>query len=446
MKKVFYVSDSYPEKTLSFNNEHNSLDVVGNRINPQLYFLNSGEDIIVYAPYEGFAALIDINEYKYLKKHKIADINIPADLKIFYKNYYIDKSTQEINRNINELTVFMGDACNLSCSYCFAATLRNGKFDKDKIISGVKIILEKYTNIEYLSFFGNGEPTLYFDTIKDIVESTSNRIKEYFLTTNGVFGLRTEEIVRFLVKNNFYVQLSFDGNESIQDLQRPLARGGSSYKYIINTINEFKKYGDINKYVYPRFTLTDFSAKNLKTIIKFFKDIGFEKIRFAELEKTGKAEKNDSASTNQPNSTSIVPAIIDAMIFAESLNIDFKGDYIPTTPHLEYSCANMRGNSIVMNKNLNLLSCVNDEEEWVIGKVDTENKKIDLQNEKINLFRNRKMSNFEECIECPVKCGGGCTELSYHYNKSLNVAGEYKEKCDAMRSILAGYLVKKLKN
>ena len=443
MKKIFCFSDCTDEM-LFLNNKYASLDIAGNRINPQLYFFNSDGNMIAYAPYDRFAALIDINEYKYLKEHKIADSNTPADLKIFYKNHYIDKSVTEINKYINELTVFTGDSCNLACSYCFAATLRGGKFDKDKCISGVKIILEKYTTIKYLSFFGNGEPTLYLDVIKDVVKSTSNMVKEYFLTTNGVFGSRTEEIVKFLVENNFYIQLSFDGIRNIQDLQRPLASGGSSYKYIINTINEFKKYGDINKYVYPRFTLTDFSAQNLKAIIKFFKDIGFEKVRFAELEKTGNAEKIDSIYTNQPNSTSIVPALIDAMLFAESLNIDFKGDYIPTTPHLEYSCANMGGSSIAMNKNLELLSCVNDEAEWIIGKVDIENKEIKLQKEKIDLLRNRKMSSFEECTKCPVKCGGGCAELSYKYNKSLNVAGEYREKCDAMRGILAGYLTRKL--
>jgi len=54
----------------------------------------------------------------------------------------------------------------------------------------------------------------------------------------------------------------------------------------------------------------------------------------------------------------------------------------------------------------------------------------------ISELQKRNMLAFEECKSCPVKCGGGCTHYFYLTYKALNVPGDYKEKCEALRSIL----------
>jgi len=59
-------------------------------------------------------------------------------------------------------------------------------------------------------------------------------------------------------------------------------------------------------------------------------------------------------------------------------------------------------------------------------------------------LQKRNMLAFEECKSCPVKCGGGCTHYSYLTYKALNVPGDYKEKCEALRLILYKYLIAKL--
>ena len=96
--------------------------------------------------------------------------------------------------NPTELTVFLGDACNLSCVYCNATRARNEKrFNIENTILAVKTVLKTYP-IKHISFFGNGEPLLYFDAIKKIVTLAENYgIRSFYVATNGVFGDHTAE-------------------------------------------------------------------------------------------------------------------------------------------------------------------------------------------------------------------------------------------------------------
>ena len=102
----------------------------GLSINDQLYFLEDDKDILVYAPYDRFAALIDRQEYEYLLAHPVSDDKIPKDLvdKKFYgvKRPEVGES-KDIIFNPTDLTVFLGDACNLRCVYCNATRARDAK-------------------------------------------------------------------------------------------------------------------------------------------------------------------------------------------------------------------------------------------------------------------------------------------------------------------------------
>ncbi|BCS91094.1 MAG: hypothetical protein ARM1_0551 [Candidatus Micrarchaeota archaeon] len=116
-------------------------------------------------------------------------------------------------------------------------------------------MLERFP-IKEISFFGNGEPLLYFDTIKKIVELAKSKGQYSFtICTNSVFGNRRSEIVRFLVENNFYMQISIDGYKAIQDKQRPMANKRSPSEEVEKTIEEIIDV-DLDKFAMARFTLT----------------------------------------------------------------------------------------------------------------------------------------------------------------------------------------------
>lgn len=428
--------------------------VTGLPINEQLYFLEDDHNILVYAPYDRFAALIDEKEYNYLITHSVSDKEIPRDL-LYGKFYSVNNEigTNYVNLpenpiNPTELTVFLGDTCNLSCVYCNAIRARDEKgFDVKNTLLAVKSILGKYP-IKHISFFGNGEPLIYFDALKKIVKFAENcGIKSFYVATNGIFGNHTAEYVKFLIQHNIYTQISIDGYEEIHNLQRPLPTGEGSFKHVIKTILEFKRYGDINKHCFARFTLSEYASKHLREIILFLYKIGFRKIRFAELIPEGRAQEQLSELTRPPSPLSVVDSIVEALLLADSLGINLTGDYDPRSPSEAgiFPCPYMGGKAIALNKNLKILSCLEDYEKWVIGEVNLKNENIVINKEKLSEVQKRNMLAFEECDSCPVKCGGGCTHYSYLHYKTLNIPGDYKEKCKALRLILQKYLMIKLR-
>jgi len=434
-----------------FQNIFSNKESIGLPINKQLYYFNYN-DIVAYAPYERFAALINEKEYDYLLTHPVSDRNIPKEL-LYGKFYGVSENGTKPFEiplfNPTELTVFLGDACNLSCVYCNATRARHAeKFNGEETISAVKTILRKYP-IKHISFFGNGEPLLYFDALKKIITLAKTQdIKSFYVVTNGVLGNRTEQYVKFLIQHNIYTQISIDGYEEIHDLQRPMPNGEGSFKYVTKTINEFKKYGDINKYCFARFTLSEYASKHLKDIILFLHNMGFQKIRFAELIPEGRAQEQLSEFTKPPNPLKIVNSIVEAFLLADHLGINLKGDYDPRSPSEAgvFPCPYMEGRAISLSENLKVLSCLEDCEEWVIGEVALQNKSVSIDEEKLIKLQKRNMLMFEECSSCPVKCGGGCTHYSWLISKSLYIPGDYKEKCKALKLILQKYLITKLRS
>ena len=122
----------------------------------------------------------------------------------------------QISWNLNVLYVILGGACELNCLYCKDSLkdptpipinpaiydyIENRRFEQDK-------------NFQ-ICFYG-GEPLEYIDQIKAITsELKGRRINGNFsLITNG--KLITQELVDYFNENNFYVQVSWDGPNSIE--------------------------------------------------------------------------------------------------------------------------------------------------------------------------------------------------------------------------------------
>lgn len=113
--------------------------------------------------------------------------------------------------SLNSVYIKLGSACNLRCKYCHAEQ-KEFKFNRDILLKlkelGVRNIV-----------FGGGEPLLYYNTIKEIVEYFKDSVG-YKIVTNGT--LFTEEIVQFCNQYHFMVSISMDGIGSTRDLSKPI--------------------------------------------------------------------------------------------------------------------------------------------------------------------------------------------------------------------------------
>ena len=133
------------------------------------------------------------------------------------------KST--FNKNMRYVTFIMTYNCNLSCSYCYEHNKRNYAID----VNFCKKTIEQEANADdgykeiCFDFFG-GEPFLEFDKIREIVESTKDKIfkkKIYFFAgTNGT--LINDTIKKWLLQNRdiFQIALSLDGTRAMHNKNR----------------------------------------------------------------------------------------------------------------------------------------------------------------------------------------------------------------------------------
>ena len=132
--------------------------------------------------------------------------------------------------------------CNLRCSYCYEPKLMSARISKYRLQSLIRekvdSITEQYDSFE-IHFMG-GEPLLEFQLIKEVSEwiwsqKFNKRLIAIYAPTNGT--LLNDEIKEWCQnhKNKFCLGLSFDGNESMQDVNRSSSSGQVDLKFFSST-------------------------------------------------------------------------------------------------------------------------------------------------------------------------------------------------------------------
>ena len=220
---------------------------------------------------DNFWNKIEINKSKIKNFHKLNKIFID-----FYKEISLIKWYKNFLSSIDEIRFNLTNQCNLRCNYCYL------KFNNDKLdISVWKNIIDYYLEQNWsnkiISFFW-WEPLLEYLTLVKLVEYANLRSKElnkklsFRIATNWL--LLNEEIINFLMINNFDLHISFNGNSN--DISRD-----NSTKLLLTKINllHIKKY-DFQKIVilyviFPNnINLLWDDLKNIKWL--WFKNVNFE--------------------------------------------------------------------------------------------------------------------------------------------------------------------------
>lgn len=106
----------------------------------------------------------------------------------------------------------LGNGCNMSCKYCLQHPLVHhqltGSIDP-VIYDFIREVKEENGDESLRLQFYGGEPLLYFENIKEIVERTKYLGIGYSIITNG--RAMTDKMVDFFNENEFSVTISWDG-------------------------------------------------------------------------------------------------------------------------------------------------------------------------------------------------------------------------------------------
>ncbi len=176
---------------------------------------------------------------------------------------------------ISSFTFIVTDNCNFSCSYCYKKK-KEGNLDYFLTKEALSFFIPFFTKKYFLGFYG-GEPLICFDLIKSIVHFTKNKNEKlnkrakYSITTNG--SLITDDILEFLNKHKFHVELSFDG--LAQDIQRKKG----SFETIVSNTKKILKYPNINLEINSVFTSNTIGL--LSKSIKFIIELNVPNIRYS---------------------------------------------------------------------------------------------------------------------------------------------------------------------
>lgn len=287
---------------------------------------------------------------------------------------------------MKSLTIYLGSKCNLNCAYCH----REPDIDEPKI-SQKLINYIKDNKIENINFIG-GEPTLYIDDIKKIVELFPN--SKFRVTTNGV-GIK--KYLPYFYEHKFLVCISYDGSNknlrgydpftSVIDypwlaISCTLYRGNTDFKKIIKNFKKKEKLIGRRLSFYPHIMhYTTYSNLKLKLLKK---DFDFLVSQYKEY---------------------VTKYVLDYVNYGIE-NITYKGlftqlrdRYYANYEFGETYCVNKKINKC--NSNGDLYSC------------------LYIRDESPEQIKDRIREKFPDCESCEVydMCGSACIKSIEHYKE-----------------------------
>ena len=198
-------------------------------INEHIYsYFRSGRDLSLLeeADHRILSGLIDRG---HISDRRVLTIYSPVDVK------------KEVSSGMEQLTLQVTQACNLTCSYCPYANATDGVLQRNHSSKSMDFATARKA-VDYffahswateevvVSFYG-GAPLLAFPLIRRVVEYiereyTGIRIR-YNMTTNAT--LFTDAMISFMAERGFDILFSLDGPASIHDQNRRRADGSGSF-------------------------------------------------------------------------------------------------------------------------------------------------------------------------------------------------------------------------
>lgn len=220
-----------------------------------------------------------INELKSVGfiKEKVVGILEDAESKM---NQFYESSLHQHRNHLSSVTLNISHDCNLRCKYCFGDS---GEYHGKRELMNFKVAKSAIDYLinnglktdEFIVVFFGGEPLMNLELLKQTVEYCKKKQKElnkrfsFSVTTNAT--LLNDEVIDYLINENFHVLCSLDGYKEANDVNRVFEDGSGSYDIVIENI---KKYvSKSNKVAEVRVTLTK-SGLDIKRTYEELTSIG----------------------------------------------------------------------------------------------------------------------------------------------------------------------------
>lgn len=341
------------------------------------------------------------------------------------------------------LTLFLTTACNLRCTYCYAASgdtptkimdLKTAKRGIDFVARNA--VLKKSPGFE-VNFHGGGEPTVNWRTLTGAMEYAQKIAGELSLNleaSSATNGLLNEEQIAWVVANLQGASISFDGLPSVHDKHRPTVGGKDSSERVMHTIRHF----DAEGFPYGiRMTVTADQIPLMADSVEFIcSSFNMQHIQVEPAYQLGRGGNAPSAETK---------AFIDGFREAQSRaqcygkEIFFSGARLGILTN--HFCG-ISQDTFALSPDGNVSSCYevfSEENNWAniffYGNPDELSRSYIFDLEKLTHLRQQAVQNREYCQGCFAKwtCAGDCYHKSLTANGSLEFSGS--DRCTIIREI-----------
>ncbi|MGE3938804.1 MAG: radical SAM protein [Nitrospirales bacterium] len=350
------------------------------------------------------------------------------------------------------VTLFLTTACNLRCTYCYAAagdtptkfmplaTARRG------IDFVARNAVKKQVSHFEISYHGGGEPTVNWHVMEDSLRYARDKARELGLevhassATNGVLN---DKQIDWIIANLNGVSLSFDGLPSVHDRHRLTILGQGSSQQVTQTISRFDQAG----FRYGiRVTVTadqiPFLADSIEYICSHFHP---QRIQVEPSYQLGRWKEAVSAETNQ-----FIEMFREAQVRAHKWNKEIFYSAARVGLLTNHFCG-ITQDSFALSPDGNVSACYevfSEDNPWAsvffYGKPVPQEPGYTFDLHKLTHLRQQSIQHREYCQGCFAKwhCAGDC----YHKNLSVNGTLEFagSERCHITRELTKDQILTKI--
>jgi uncharacterized protein len=318
-----------------------------------------------------------------------------------------------------EVTLFLTNACNLRCTYCYASAGEyKGSMDLPTAFKAIDLIVrnavERKESHIRVSYHGGGEPTLEWETLTKSAQRAQALAKENNLdlhlsiATNGVLPAWK---VDWLARNMNDFSISFDGPAWVQDNYRPTVSGKGSAETVEATLRHLDSHGVTYG---VRLTVTEDSVDHLEEIVShILKRYSPSAIHLEPLFSHGRARTKGLAA---PHASAFIDNFRRAQKIAEGYGLDLYYSGARTEVITDTFCGVPEGSFNVTPEGL-LTSCFEvchpeDEfaDEFFYGELDAKSNEFRVSKKQLKVLAGHTVRERVECANCFCKwhCAGDC--------------------------------------
>lgn len=428
-----------------------------------IFCIPHADNFIVYAPLwgillQGNAQFVNLfysalhGDKDSLKEFGVANTDIFASLN-HHNNPFVGSPSKCHPFTPTSVSLFLTTACTLRCRYCYASGgAAPVQMPWDMVTSVLKQIHDNAVSVRSDSmsvhFHGGGDVSAVWDLFvraREYLYELTSPHNLTAVTSVGTNGILNQEQRLWLMSHITSATVSIDGPSDIQDYQRPMSNGTSSFPVVYETLQTF----DEHDYSYGiRTTITDRSVHRMEEIVSFFcQHFNVKKIKMEPMFLRGRALKS---SLKPPDAGIFVEHFRKARMIARRADRELTYSGLRTGVISNVFCKAC-GESCAVTPDGWVTSCyeiidVHDplSKIFFFGKYDRDSNRLVFDEESRQRLINLSVEHNNRCQKCFCKwhCAGDCPSKSTRFKKMF--PSGVTDRCYITRELTKDDLVEML--